>query len=75
MDRRTFLNRSFFLSAGLLVPRVVWANTEPVVETAQGRVRGRVAESVTAISAAYWATGSNNPAMWAIWTWCAPWNG
>lgn len=45
MDRRTFLNRSFFLSAGLLVPRVVWANTEPVVETAQGRVRGRVAES------------------------------
>src|SRR5690554_7054689 len=44
MDRRAFLTRSFFLSAGILMPRLVLANSEPVVETAQGRVRGRVTD-------------------------------
>lgn len=45
MDRRAFLTRSFVMSAGILVPRVILANSEPVVETAQGRVRGRTLES------------------------------
>lgn len=45
MDRRTFLTRSFILSAGVLVPRLTFANREPVVETAQGTVRGRVTDS------------------------------
>ncbi|TFH73800.1 carboxylesterase/lipase family protein [Gammaproteobacteria bacterium LSUCC0112] len=43
MDRRQFISRSFMLSAaGVLAPEWVFANTEPVVETAQGRVRGRI---------------------------------
>ncbi len=43
MDRRHFISRSFMLTAaGVLAPRLVFANQEAVVETAQGKVRGRV---------------------------------
>lgn len=43
MDRRQFISRSFmFTAAGVLAPNWAFANAEPVVETAQGRVRGRI---------------------------------
>ncbi|MDP2127343.1 MAG: carboxylesterase family protein [Pseudohongiella sp.] len=46
MDRRQFIARSFIVTAaGVLAPRLVFANTEPVVETAQGSVRGRLNEA------------------------------
>lgn len=43
MKRRTFLTGSMMLSAGLAAPvRAVNGRADPVVETAQGRVRGQV---------------------------------
>jgi len=44
MDRRAFLAGGAILAAGL--PARGWAAAEPVVETAQGRVRGRQADGV-----------------------------
>ncbi len=41
MKRRTFIGGSLSLtSAGLLIPNIALANDRPVVETAQGKVRG-----------------------------------
>ncbi len=46
MDRRRFITNSFMLTAaGILAPRFAFANSEPVVETAQGKVRGLLDES------------------------------
>lgn len=41
MKRRAFIGGSFGLSAsGLLIPKIALAQSQPIVETAQGKVRG-----------------------------------
>jgi para-nitrobenzyl esterase len=44
-NRRTFLMSSMITSAGLILPRFAFARTEPVVETAQGKVRGILSDN------------------------------
>ena len=40
MNRRTFLASVLVTSAGMALPRFGSSRTEPVVETAQGKIRG-----------------------------------
>src|SRR5690606_19886855 len=43
MKRRVFIGSGLgFGASGLLLPRVALAAREPIVETAQGKVRGRI---------------------------------
>lgn len=45
LNRRTFLMSSMITTAGLVVPRFAFAQSNPIVETAQGKVRGQLSES------------------------------
>ncbi len=44
-NRRTFLMSSMIAGAGLVVPRFAIAQSQPVIETAQGKVRGILADN------------------------------